>query len=53
MDGDNGMMEEFKTIESALTNVWSVAKTQFNQMERSKGANTIEKIQAKWVVRKV
>jgi hypothetical protein len=52
MDGDNGMMEKFKAIESALIDLGSVAKTQMSHMERSKGANTMEKSQAKWVVRK-
>jgi hypothetical protein len=53
MDGDSGMMEEFKAIESALIDVGSVAKTQMSQMERSKGTNTMEKIEAEWVVQKV
>jgi len=51
MDGDNGMMEKFKAIESALIHLGSVAKTQMSHMERSKGANTMEKFQAEWVVR--
>jgi hypothetical protein len=52
MDGDNGMMKKLKAIESALIDLGSVAKTQMSHMERSKGANTMEKIQAEWVVRK-
>jgi hypothetical protein len=50
MDGDSGMMEGFKAIKSVLKNVRNVAKTQMNQMEGSERANTMEKIQAKWVV---
>jgi hypothetical protein len=33
MDGDNGMMEGFNSIECALTYVGNAAKTQMSHME--------------------
>jgi hypothetical protein len=53
MDGDSGLILGFKAIESAVIDVGTVAKTQMSQMHGFEGTNTMEKIQAEWVVRKV